>query len=256
MSWFHVIILSIVQGVTEFLPVSSSGHLFLIENILRVQGDMLFFNVILHFASVIAVMVVLWRDVVRLFSSWKLFVLLVLASLPAVVVGFLVKDYFDAISSSYFWIAVGLWFTSLFVYLIDSLKGKNDLEELSYSQILLVGFMQALALVPGVSRSGSTILGGRVAGLSKKVAVKLAFLMSLPVIGGATILETSELLWRDGAVYGYDWPKFVVGFVVCLLVSMVVVKWFIDGISKINLRYFSIYTFVLGLAVLFYNWII
>ncbi|MBU0648016.1 undecaprenyl-diphosphate phosphatase [Patescibacteria group bacterium] len=251
MTWLEIIVLSIIQGVAEFLPISSSGHLFLVEKLMGMGGDLMLYNVVLHSASVVAVIIVMWKDILGILRSFRLVLLLILATIPAVVGGFLIKSSYELFSGSYFWIAAGLWFTSLFVFLIDYFEGNRDYQKMGYLEAVWVGIMQMVALVPGVSRSGSTILGGRIVGLTKQAATKFGFLMSIPVILGATVLEVSDLMGNKGGA-DIDTTKYVVGFVLCLVVSYVVVKWFTEKIKQIQLKYFAIYTLVLGMVVIAY----
>lgn len=251
MTWWQAIILSVVQGLTEFLPVSSSGHLFLLGKFFNIGGDLLLYNVVLHFASLLAVIVVLREDIKKIIVKPKMLLLIFVASLPAVFAGFLIKDYFDIIGGSYLWISGGLLVTSLFVYLVDKIEGDENYYVMSVFQSLKIGLMQMLALVPGVSRSGSTILGGRLVGLKKEAAVRFAFIMSLPVIAGATLLEMWDI-YSSRDMSDHDYIKILVGFLVCLVVSYIVVRWFVTAIVKIKFKYFSWYTFFLGLSVLVY----
>ena len=245
MSWLQVAILSIVQGLGEFLPISSSGHLFLLEKIFDIQGDLLLFNVVVHFGSLVAVVIVMWKDIVKFFYNYKILLKLVIATLPAVVVGLLIKDYIDIYSDSYILIGIGFLVTAVVVYQIGKTKGDGEYKNMTNLQSLYIGFMQVFALLPGISRSGSTIFGGSLVKLKKEEALKFAFIMSIPVILGATILELKDL----GAMSELSIPgeKILAGFVVSFIVSYLVIKWFLEKIKTINLVYFSGYTLLLGL---------
>jgi undecaprenyl-diphosphatase len=244
------LILAFIQGITEWFPVSSSGHLVLFENILGHEGGLLF-EVALHFGTLMAVFVYFGKDItdiIRDFFSgkWKtehgkMAWLLIVASIPAAIVGFLVKDLFDSVLSGLGVVALGFGITGLFLF-ITSLKFDikiNDIKKIGYGKAFLVGIAQALAIVPGISRSGATISSGVLLGLKEKSAMKFAFLMSIPVIFGANIFVIgnqtlpSELIWAT-----------LVSFVVGLLSIHVVFKYVLT--KRENFRWFAIYCLLLA----------
>ena len=250
MSWIAVVLLSILQGVTEFLPVSSSGHLFILGKILNVPSDMLFFNVMLHFASALAILIVLRKEVWEIFRSKKIFVLVLVSTVPVVIVGLLVKDYVELLDKYFFLIGVGLLLTSFFNYLVDKFENKDKYKKMNWQNALLIGLFQVLALMPGVSRSGSTIVGGSYAKLEKKSALKYSFLLALPAIFGASVLEIFDVI-RSGDIGGANMIQVLVGVLICFVVSFYTIKWFLHVIKKVSFRYFSIYTLILGLVVIY-----
>jgi len=242
------ILIAVVQGLTEWLPVSSSGHLVLIEKILGYSGGMMF-DVALHFGTLMAVFVYFGGDIIDIVKDFlrgewrsgngRLGSLILVATLPAVVFGFLLRRSFESVFSSLGIVALGFGVTGLFLLIasIDiSLKRK-----FGYVESLGVGFAQVLALFPGVSRSGSTISAGLLLGLKEKDAIKFSFLMSIPVIFGANVLVIgnrtlpSELIWASLA-----------SFVVGLIAIHLLYNWVLT--SRKNLRWFGIYA--LGLALI------
>ena len=248
-------ILAIVQGLTEWLPVSSSGHLVLFEKLLNYPGTLMF-DVALHFGTLMAVFVYFGGDIVdiaREFISgkWKsengkLAWMLIIGSIPAAVIGFAFKKYFEIAFTSLVIVAFGFAITGV-VLLIASLdfKGKRNIGNFGFKNAFLVGCAQAIAIFPGISRSGSTISSGLVLGLKERDAIKFSFLLSIPAIFGAAILEIGnnplpkELIWAT-------LMSFAVGLVTIHLLLNYVLT------SKKNLRWFAIYVLALAIA-LFVN---
>lgn len=249
-----LIILAFVQGLTEWLPVSSSGHLVLFQNILNYNPGVAF-DVALHFGTLMAVFVYFGKDIVDIIEAllrgrWssengRLGILLAIATFPAAIIGFLFKKLFESAFSSLAIVALGFGVTGL-VLLIASLDfKKNAKKEPSYRDSLLIGLAQAVSILPGVSRSGSTISAGLLTGLNEKSAMKFSFLMSIPVIFGAGILEIGnntlpkEMVWAS-------LMAFLVGLATIFFLLKVVAK------SKKNLRWFAAYVLLLALGILVY----
>lgn len=250
MNWMTVIILAVLQGVSEFLPISSSGHLFLVQNVLGLNSDMLFFDVMLHFASGLAILVLLYRQVWEIFTNKKIFINIFISSLPVVIVGLLIKDWIGSIDKYLIVIGIGLLLTALFNFLVDKFTSEVKYKDLTCFSALKVGLLQVVALVPGVSRSGTTIIGGRMAGLSKESALKYSFLLALPAVFGASALELMGVI-KDGSGMGVGLGQLILGMIVCFVVSFYTIKWFLHLVKKISFKYFAIYTFILGLLVIF-----
>ncbi len=251
--FFAQIILAIVQAITEWLPVSSSGHLVVAQKLLDYEGGLVF-DVALHFGTLMAVFVYFGKDLVditREFISgrWgsgdgRIGLLLIVATIPAAIVGFLFERVFTSAFASLTLTAIGFGVTGLFL-LIASLDGrekKRDLEKFGFSRALSVGVAQVFALFPGVSRSGSTIASGILAGLSEKDAMKFSFLMSIPVILGANVL----VIGNDPLPSGLIWAT-LTAFVVGLLTIHLLYKKILT--SKKRLRWFAGYALILSVIV-------
>jgi undecaprenyl-diphosphatase len=261
------LILAVVQGVTEWFPVSSSGHLILFEGLLGYEGALLF-EVALHFGTLMAVFVYFGKDITDMFRDillgrWntqegKLGLLIIVASVPAAIVGFMIKDIFEMAFSGLGILAFGFGITGLFL-LITSLTTSftpDRSRELSsahegeginmgYGKALLIGIGQALAIVPGISRSGATISSGILLGLDEKRSMKFAFLMSIPIIFGANILTIGnkslppELIWAT-----------LISFVVGLASIHIVFKYVL--IKRENFRWFAVYCLLLAMGIGFW----
>ncbi|MFA4930803.1 MAG: undecaprenyl-diphosphate phosphatase [Patescibacteria group bacterium] len=251
MSWFQVIVLAVVQGLTEFLPVSSSGHLALLEMVFNVSEGSLFFNVWLHLASVLAVIIVLRVELWQVVRKGRLFLLLVVGTIPGAVAGYWLSDRIDASNGSVIWLVAGFILTAATCFLIDRNFTGRKYEQLSGRGAFLIGVMQALALIPSLSRSAATIYGGKLLKLDRAEAVKFSFLLSVPIILGAS---AKELISADWSLVSQDMDKMLVAFIICLVVSVLVVAGLLKLLNKISFRYFGYYTVVLALIILFLNY--
>lgn len=246
------LILAIIQGVTEWFPVSSSGHLVLAESVLQYSGGLLF-SVALHFGTLMAVFVYFGKDITDIvrdvFSGkWstepgKMGLLLIVSSIPAVIVGFLVKDVFDSLFSDLGIVAFGFGITGLFL-LISSMNFNRrigKIKKLGYGKAFFIGIAQAFSIVPGISRSGATISSGVLFGLNEKNSMRFAFLMSIPVIFGANIIVIGNNTLPPNLIWAT-----LVSFVVGLLSIHVVFKYFL--IKRKNFRWFAFYCLLLALG--------
>jgi undecaprenyl-diphosphatase len=254
--FFIALILAIVQGLTEWLPISSSGHLVLFQNILNYHPGIAF-DVALHFGTLMAVFVYFGKDIVDILEAvlkgkWKsengkLGFLLIVATIPAALIGYLLKPLFESAFSSLLISAIGFGITGM-ILLIASLDFKKNTKKLSsYFDSLVIGFVQALAIFPGISRSGSTISAGLLTGLDEKAAMKFSFLMSIPIIFGAGIVEignnklSPNLLWATLLA-------FFVGLITIHFLLRFVAR------DKKNLRWFAGYALILALCI--FSWIL
>lgn len=243
------LILAVVQGITEWIPVSSSGHLVLFEKLLGYSGGLLF-EVALHFGTLMAVFVYFGKEIVDIFEDilkgrWKsenarLGALIVVASIPAGIIGYLFLELFESIFNNLIVVAFGFGITGLFLIIASLDVGKKG--ELGYGKSFLIGIAQAIAILPGISRSGATLSSGILLGLDAKKAAKFSFLMAIPVIFGANIIAIgrqrlpSELIWAT-----------LVSFIVGLLVIHFMFKFVLT--SRKNLRWFGIYALLLAGAI-------
>lgn len=246
------LIIAIVQGITEWLPVSSSGHLVLAEKIIGHVGG-LTFDVALHFGTLMAVFVYFGKDIIDIMRDFlsgkfktengKLGVLILVATIPAAIVGFLFKDVFSLIFSNLVVVMVGFAITGVLL-LIASVSGKSKrtIKGISFRDAATIGIAQVFSIFPGVSRSGTTLSAGLLLGLEEKAAVKFSFLMSIPIIFGANILVIGNdklppnLIWATLA-------SFLIGLItIHVLYKRVLTK-------KKNLKWFAFYALALAIAI-------
>lgn len=250
------LILAFVQGLTEWLPVSSSGHLVLFQKILDYEPGLIF-DVAMHFGTLMAVFVYFGKDIVDILEAFmrgkfksesgKMGILLIIATIPAAVIGYTFKKYFEASFASLGITALGFAITGLVLIIASIDFKKNTKKKPDYKDSLLIGFAQAVAIFPGISRSGSTISAGLLTGLDEKSAMKFSFLMSIPIIFGAGIVEIGnnklqpELLWATLV-------SFIVGLATIYFLLKVISK------DKKYLRWFAAYVLILSIAI--FAWII
>ena len=250
------LILGLIQGLTEFLPVSSSGHLTLCSEILGIKSDDITFKVLVHFATALSTIFVFRKEITSLTTgvfqkssegivSRKYILLLALSAIPAAIVGFTLKDQIEALDSPQF---VGYMLLVTAIILALSQKLNSDLEKkVNYNSSILIGLSQALAILPGISRSGSTIGTALLLGISREEAAKFSFLMALPVILGATALETKELIelgpQTSGPILGY-----VVGVIAAFVSGLIACKLMIRLVKGTNLLWFAVYCAVIGIV--------
>jgi len=244
-TYVEAIILSIIQGITEWFPVSSSGHLALAQSLFGVSN--LSYAVFLHFAGIFAVLFVFKRDVLKLMSfnkeSLKYIGLLVLALIPAGIVGFLMADWIESLFSNMQFLGVFFIVSGIVVY---STKFSKELKSaVGKKDAWYIGLMQALTILPGISRSGMTISVGLFRGVSKRAAIRFSFLMSIPLIMGASLLKVNDLVVSE-----IDLQILVVSFIVTFLVSIFTIKKLVQIIQGDKFYLFGIYNIILGIVVL------
>lgn len=249
MSILESIVLGIVQGLTEFLPVSSSGHLVLLQNVFGFSEPQLFFDTMLHLGTLIAVVVVMWKEIIDLFKRpFSKMLYLIIATIPAVIFGFLFSDFVEDTFSGIY-LGYGFLVTAVILTLSEQLSKrqarKADVGLLSSS---VMGIMQVLAMFPGVSRSGSTIAGGLATGIDRKKAASFSFLMSIPIILGSVVLQGYKLA-KAGNV-AVEWLPTIIGAICAAVSGYFAVRFMLALIKRKRLYGFAIYVAVLGIFVL------
>ena len=253
--FFKMLILAIVQGMTEWLPISSSGHLVLFEKILGFKSN-LDFDIALHFGTLLAVILYFSKDIVEILGDLfngnvkrddgRLGMLILVSTIPAAFVGFFFKDFFERVFDNTWMLALGFGITGLFL-IIASLSFKNIKKKFGYKESFFVGIAQAIAIIPSVSRSGATIASCLLFGLDEKEAIKFSFLMSIPVIFGASLLSL-----RSGNLPPDTYWAIIVSFLVGLLTIHLLFKYVLT--NRRNLMWFGIYALLLALAIML--WIV
>ncbi len=275
MIYLKYALLGIIQGLTEFLPVSSSGHLAIIRRLLGNEfTDLgLTYDVLLHLGTLLAVFIVYRKDIMALITGFftlirdcfrrqvnfeehpyqKLVLLLLLASVPAALVGFLLGDYIEDIFTRHlFLVGITLLMTGLELWFSDRIvEGKQNQQTVGAKHVVIPGLFQALAIVPGLSRSGSTITGALLAGFQREFAVKFSFLMSIPVILGSALVDIIHLL-RGESVALPVIPA-LLGVLIAAFVGYLSIKFMLKLISHNRFHYFSYYCFIIGLAVIIWQ---
>lgn len=270
MTFFEAVFLGIVQGLTEFLPVSSSGHLVLVQNLFGLREPMLAFDVVVHLGTLTAVFFYYARDLFLMIVqtaafifSWprkresaaliekypyaRLSFMVILATLPTVVIGLLFKDKFEAMFGNVTGVAVSWTVLGVFLILSRWLRqGNRELGSMRLVDALAVGCVQGIAIMPGISRSGSTILAGMALGLEKKECARFSFLLAVPAILGAGVLELRHRPVIDRG----ETALFAAGFLVSAVVGYLAIALLVRMIRGGRFHYFGYYCLALGLAVL------
>lgn len=249
MEIWKAIVLGVLQGLTEFLPVSSSGHLVLFQSILDVDASGVSFDVAVHLGTALAVAFYFRKHLWEMAKNLKLLTLLVIASLPAAVVGITLEDFLEGLFSSVTLVGVTLLITGLILWYAENATTQNrnskGLERASYLDALIIGFGQALAIIPGISRSGSTIAVGLFRGLKREIAAEFSFLMSLPVILGAGLLQLKDL-----DALGEEIAPMIIGASAAFISGLAAIYFLLAIIRKHSLKIFSYYTWGLGALIL------
>lgn len=265
MDIFHALVLAIVQGLTEFLPISSSAHLILVPKLLGWQDQGLAFDVAVHLGTLLAVLIYMRRDITPLFADWiqsistrshsgdsRLAWGIIIGTAPAGIAGLLLKDYVEVYLRSALVIAAATIFFALVLWWYDRSKKDNkrqkiDEHELTISGFLIIGCAQALALIPGTSRSGITITAALALGLSRTAAARTSFLFSIPIILAAGGLKTKDLLEQTASV---DWLALNIGVLVSFFSAYICIHFFLKLLEKTSMLPFVIYRLFLGFFLL------
>lgn len=245
-SLIQALILSIVQGITEWFPVSSSGHLALLQNFFGFQN--LSFDIFLHLASILAVLIIFWKDILNLLNlknrgNLKYITLIIIGIIPVGIIGYLFKNQIEAMFSKMIYLGIFFIVSGILVYSTKFFKEKK--EKLNWFDSLFIGIFQVIALLPGISRSGATISSGMFRGLNKKEAVKFSFLMAIPVILGAAVLELKDL-----SVSEISYFALILSFIITFIVSLITIKLLLKILNNDKFYLFGVYNFILGVLVL------
>ena len=273
MTYLQAIILGLTQGLAEFLPISSSGHLAMLQYFFGISGnEVLAFTVLLHLGTLISVFFIYWKDIVDLVKELiatirdlctgkglrinanptrRMGFMIIVATIPTALIGLLFNDFFEGLYTSLVGICIGLIFTG-FILLVAERMGKQDKDimTLKFRHAIFVGIMQGIAICPGVSRSGSTLFGSLMSGLDRATAVKFAFLISIPSIMGSVLMEAPDAFSQglDMTIIG----PILAGVIVSALSGIFAIKAMIRVVTGKRLVGFSIYVWLVAIAVLGY----
>jgi len=274
MTYFQAIILGLVQGLAEFLPISSSGHLALLQNFFGISAEnVLPFTVLMHLGTLFSVFFIYWKDIVELIielfatirdlftgkglrinssPTRRLGFMIIVATIPTAIIGLLFEDYFEKLYVSIIGIACGLIFTGIILLIAERTgKGDRSIMDIKFRHAVFVGIMQGIAICPGVSRSGSTLFGSLLSGLDRNMAVKFAFLISIPSILGSVIMEAPDAFAEgfDPALVG----PVIAGVIVAVLSGIFAIKAMIRVVSNKRLVGFSVYVWLVAAGVIIYS---
>lgn len=264
MDWLQSIIIAIVEGLTEFLPVSSTGHMIITENMLGVPINDKFvnaFTVIIQFGAILSVVCLYWKRFFRLGKVeegatgwraflqkydfyWKLFV----AFIPAAVIGVLLGDFIEGLMGNVWVVAVMLVAVGVLLLFVDKLFDHKEDKPLTERRAFTIGLFQCISMIPGTSRSFATIAGGMQQGLTRKTAAEFSFFLAVPTMAAATGYELLKLLLDDEcrASLAAHWGILILGCVVAFIVAIIAIKFFISFLTKYGFKAFGWYRIVVG----------
>ncbi len=252
MNVIEAIILAIVEGLTEFLPISSTGHMIIASAIMGINKLEFtkIFTVNIQFGAILSVVVLYWR---RFFQSIDFYIKLFIAFIPAAIFGFLLGDFIDSLLENVVIVAIMLLLGGIVLLFVDKVfnSSTDDIEAVNYKKAFTIGFFQCLALFPGVSRSAATIIGGMTQKLSRKAAAEFSFFLAVPTMfaaSGYKLLKDYEFISKENI------GVLLIGNLVAFVVAMLAIKFFIGFLTKYGFKLFGYYRIVLGLLLLLLLW--
>lgn len=276
MTLLESLILGLVQGLAEFLPISSSGHLAALQYIFGIDGsNVLTFTVMLHFGTLVAIFVVYWKDIVDLVKELfatikdictgqgvqvnkndtrKLGFMIITASVPTAIIGLLLNDFFESLYAKMTVIGVCLIITGCGLFFAERYGGgKRTIKDMNFRNAFFIGLCQSVAIMPGISRSGATMIGGLACKFDRAFAVRYAFLISIPSVLGAFLLEVPDAVRAVSDGTGMSLGVMLAGVAVAAVSGYAAIKVMIKAVTNKKLMYFSVYTWIAGAALIIYS---
>ena len=251
MSILQAIILAIIEGITEFLPISSTGHMIIGSSVMGIASHPFtkMFTVSIQFGTILSVVVLYWK---RFFQSFKFYYTILLAFIPAAVFGLLFNDYIDEMLEKVYVVGYTLLIGGVFFLFMDKIfkTESHTEEEVTYPKAIRIGFFQVIAMIPGVSRSAATIIGGLSQNLTKKTAAEFSFFLAVPTMFGAMVLSIYKFFKAGGTFGPSEITALAVGNVVAFVVALIAIKSFITFLTKHGFKIFGYYRIILGLTIL------
>ena len=252
MSFLEAIVLALIEGLTEFLPVSSTGHMILGASFMGIESDDFtkLFMIVIQLGAILAVFVLYFK---RFFQSIHFYLKLIVAFIPAAIMGVLLSDKIDELLESPMTVAISLVVGGVILLFVDNWFNKpriNEMPEMTYWDAFKVGCFQCIAMIPGVSRSGATIVGGMSQKMSRKLAAEFSFFLALPTMLGATAKKTLDYFETHDKLSGEQINLLIVGNVVAFLVAILAIKGFIGFLNKHGFKLFGWYRIIAGLIII------
>lgn len=249
MNYWEAIILAIIEGLTEFLPVSSTGHMIIASSFFGIAQEEFtkLFTIAIQLGTILSVVVLYFK---RFFQSFDFYKKLLVAFLPAVVLGLLLNDLIDQLLESPVTVAISLIIGGAILIKVDQWFGQGSDSEISYKTALLIGFFQCLAMIPGVSRSGASIVGGMSQKLSRTAAAEFSFFLAVPTMLGATAKKSFDYYQAGFSLTQEHVNLLILGNVVGFLVALIAIKSFINYLSKSGFKLFGYYRVIIGITLL------
>ena len=264
MTYIYAVILAIIEGITEYLPVSSTGHMIIVSSFMKIASDDFtkLFTIVIQLGAILSVVVLYWK---RFFQSFDFYAKLFVAFIPAVVLGLLLNDLIDELLESPVTVAISLILGGFILLKVDNWfkanensNPNNETEHthISYATALKIGFFQCLAMIPGTSRSGASIVGGMTQKLNRKTAAEFSFFLAVPTMFGATAKKLYDY-YNAGFQLNADQINFlIIGNIIAFIVALLAIKSFINYLSNKGFKIFGYYRIVLGIALLIIHFFI
>jgi undecaprenyl-diphosphatase len=257
MSIVEAVILAIVEGLTEFLPVSSTGHMIIASSVMGIASDPFTktFTVAIQLGAILSVVLLYWKN---FFQSWAFYFKLLVAFIPAAVLGLLLNDYIDQLLESVEVVAVMLIVGGVVFLWIDNLfkvTEEHGNTEITYAQALKIGFFQTISLVPGVSRSAATIIGGLTQRLTKKAAAEFSFFLAVPTMFAATAYKLLKFYKAGNSFGSHEITLLAIGNIVAFVVAFLAIRSFISFLTRHGFKIFGYYRIALGLIILILSYL-
>ncbi|EJE97934.1 undecaprenyl-diphosphate phosphatase [Liquorilactobacillus mali] len=263
------IILGIVEGITEFLPISSTGHLVLVDEFIKMEQSKAFvdmFNVVIQLGAIMAVVVIYFtklnpwaskKSPLEKKQTWTLWKKVIIAVIPSIIIGLPLNDWMDSHLMNWLVVSIALIFYGILFIIIENHNAHtqpkfSDLNTLSYKTAIIIGLFQVLSLIPGTSRSGSTILGGIMVGTSRYVAAEFSFFLAIPTMFGASLLKLYKFFSHGGSLAGLQGVILAVGVIVSFVVAYISIRFLLNYIKNKDFKVFGWYRIVLGIIVIGY----
>ncbi|MDQ7916226.1 undecaprenyl-diphosphate phosphatase [Mesonia sp. MT50] len=248
MDLFNAIVLAIIEGLTEFLPVSSTGHMIIVSSLFGIAGDDFtkLFTIVIQFGTILSVLVLYWK---RFLQSVDFYKKLFVAFLPAVFLGLLLNDFIDELLESPLIVAISLIIGGFILLKVDDWFNGSEDEEISYLTALKIGFFQCIAMIPGVSRSGASIVGGMSQKLSRTTAAEFSFFLAVPTMFGATVKKTWDYYQEGFVLSDNQINLLILGNVIGFIVAIFAIKSFIGYLTKHGFKVFGYYRIAIGIAI-------
>ena len=252
MNIIQTVIIAIVEGITEFLPVSSTGHMIIAQKLLNVESTEFVkaFTVNIQFGAILSVLVLYWK---RFFQTFDFYWKLIIAVLPALILGFLLSDYIDSLLENVVVVAIMLVLGGILMLFVDKWFDKpEENQEMDWKRSLKIGFFQCIAMIPGVSRSMATIVGGMTTKLSRKNAAEFSFFLAVPTMAAASGYKLLKLFLEPAgkALLADNLITLLIGNVIAFIVAMAAIKLFIGFLTKYGFKAFGYYRIIVGAAIL------
>ena len=263
--WLKYFILGLIQGFTEPIPISSSGHVIIAQQLMGMEQRGLSFEILTNTASLIAILFIYRETILRLIkngidyirtrnpeskSDFMFIVYIIVGTIPAGIIGVLFKDQIEEVFASAKTVAIALLVTGVALWLIRNLRGVKREGDLKFKDALIVGLAQAIALIPGISRSGSTVIASIAVGMKPETALRFSFMLYIPVSLGGLIMGASDIV-TDPSISTL-WIPYIIAFITTLVVTYFAMRWFMGIMEKGKLQYFAYYCFVVGILLLIF----